>query len=104
MTIKNEVVVFYSDGSKTSISDAWHVPIKKIGGVVFEKKKHNVWLYLKLKNGEKAIIYEGYSVEKMNSTEILLMNSVQEDNMQERLKKAFKNLITFYGGNSKEPY
>lgn len=76
------------------------IPIKDLNKIRFENKGENVWLYLKTKSGNtirtKADFESDYNLT--NSVEILLESSFSQNDMQNRMNKAFINLIKLYGG------
>ena len=106
MTITDNSTTIFSDGDESSITLVYHVPVKDLMKIRFETKTYNVWLILKLKDGKKGIIYEGYDGDELvNSTEILLEKSILDDGLKTRLTDAFNSLVIHYGGTvTKESY
>ena len=72
----------------------YYVPIKDLFKIRFESKAFNVWLYLKTKTNSIKV-----NNEVTNHVEILLERSILQDDMTNRMDKAFTNLIRLYGGS-----
>jgi hypothetical protein len=103
MIIKSNCRTVIGNGSGTgtgadrldSTSDIiYYVPIKDLYKIRFESKLFNVWLYLKTKTNSIKV-----NNEVTNHVEILLGRSVLQDDMTNRMDKAFTNLIKLYGGS-----
>jgi len=106
MIIKSNCRTVIGNGSGTgteadrldSTSDIiYFVPIKDLHKIRFESKAFNVWLYLKTKSN--SIKVDKVIKEMTNHVEILLERSILQDDMTNRMDKAFTNLIKLYGGS-----
>jgi hypothetical protein len=75
----------------------YYIPIKDLYKIRFESKAFNVWLYLKTKTN--SIKVDKVVNEMTNHVEILLERSILQDDMTNRMDKAFTNLIKLYGGS-----
>lgn len=93
MIIKSNCRTIFSGFDSTS-DLSYVVPIKDLHKIRFENKANNVWLYLKTKSNSIKI-----NGEMKNQVEILLENSFLENDMRNRMDKAFTNLIKLYGGS-----
>lgn len=83
-----------TDSLNTTSDIFYYVPIKDLFKIRFESKAFNVWLYLKTKTNSIKV-----NNEVTNHVEILLERSILQDDMTNRMDKAFTNLIRLYGGS-----
>jgi hypothetical protein len=96
MIIKSNCKTKISGFNSTS-EISYHIPIKDLYKIRFETKQNNVWLYLKTKS-ESIKIFSEINYEMTNNVEILLEKSFLENDMRNRMEKAFTHLIKLYGG------
>ncbi len=95
MIIKSNCKIGTGTDSLNTTSDIfYYVPIKDLFKIRFESKAFNVWLYLKTKTNSIKV-----NNEVTNHVEILLERSILQDDMTNRMDKAFTNLIRLYGGS-----
>ena len=84
------------------------IKIDKISKIIFMDKGENYWMYIYTEgdhimscmveeNGKKLI-----DKQWRHQSIVILNKSFKENNLQERMKKAFKRLVELYGGQIKE--
>lgn len=98
-----EITLTYSTGIE---SNTISFDVKDVENISVIEKYYNVWLEIIIKEGGKInCLYEPKS--KDNKVSVLLNKSFLENNLPERFKKAFNNLIELNGGtpiNYKESF
>ncbi len=101
--------------SEESYVITYYIPINDLLSIRFDENKHNTWMIIKTKSGEKTIKYippfivkkkrNGHTMmyelpeSKMrffSQIEILLSKTISEDNLKTRLIKSFDHLMSFY--------
>jgi len=94
---------------------SYYIPINDLLSIRFEEKEHNSWMIIETKSENKTIKYIPPSFVKkkrngltsmyelpeskmrfLSQIEILLSNTISEDNIKSRLIKSFDHLISFY--------
>lgn len=83
------------------------IPISKINSIRFEEYKSTYWIVIRTKNGENAILAfssEGKDLGKKRDIEIILNKSIDQDNLQPRILKAFNHLLALYGNIPEEKF
>ena len=100
MIVKNNFKSI-TNGYETKFTLSYSIPIKEMSKIRFEEKGSNVWLILKIKGGAKSIkksvdTESGYNYT--NEIEIILEKSINDDNLKNRLTKAFNHLVKVHGG------
>lgn len=86
-------------GNDNSFVITFIIPIKDLHKIRFEAQQHNVWLHLKTKSNSIEYFVNNNSNKKIiNKVEIILEKSFFENDMKNRMDKAFTNLIKLYGG------
>lgn len=86
----------------------YFIRINKISRIVFMDKGENYWMYIytegnnamscMIEKGRKELIDEQWK----NHAIVILNKNFKENNLPERMKKAFKRLVELYGGQIKE--
>ncbi|MEP5339448.1 MAG: hypothetical protein ABJL44_14370 [Algibacter sp.] len=107
-------VVFNEKTGVLVVLDKYKVPFGRIAiislleNITIREVEQNMWLTLTGK--EKSIVTgiwdfnknEMVSPEAGNSTDIILSISFKENDLPERMEKAFKHLVKLYGGEIKK--
>jgi len=94
---------------------SYYVPINDIKSIQFEEKDNKTWMLIGTKSGKETIKYiPPFFVKKkrnglttmyelpeskmryLSQIEIVLSNTISEDNVKSRLIKSFDHLIRFY--------
>ena len=86
---------------KSTIVSTYSIPIASMNKIHFKQQQVNVWLYLSIKGNQKLIKktdVNGNKTEYVSSIPLLLSNSINENDMKNRMSKAFIQLIKLYGG------
>ncbi len=103
----NLIITNYMDnhigGINTKFTWTYWIPIKELAMIRFEENQYNVWMYLKIKNGKKSIkskVDFENQFEYYDKVEIYLEKDMMNDNLTNRMTKAFNHLIKLYGGAS----
>ncbi len=99
--------VFTKELSKKYIYETFEIPIKNLSRLSFNQANKVTHLVIKIKSNESLIKYEiqgdygGYTHDTKNVSIITLYipNDLLQDNLPERLTKAFDQLIELCGGN-----
>lgn len=83
------------------------IPIKLIESVSFSENEAVYFLSINMKNGANVILqkFEDLPSEYVSYYQIVLPKSINDENLKERLTKAFNRLVEIYTGKTKkEPF
>lgn len=82
------------------------IPIEKINSISFEDKEYNIWIYIRMKNNEDAVLIssDGENWTKVNNLPLIFSKSIDNENLRPRLKKAFEYLMKLYGNKTEEKF
>lgn len=110
--VKNDYSIFFDDKDIIIKNTHWNVnygyinedtriSIVDIDYISSLEKTYNVWLTITLKYGKKPTTYfNNDKIDGDREYNFLLDKSFKENNLPERIKKAFAILIELYGGKS----
>jgi hypothetical protein len=103
----NEMIVKHINrlSSSTTIKMYYYVPLKSINSVQIVNNKSYYWIILRCKKDVKIPIRynENGSIEDYaDDVEIILLNTIENENMKNRLKSAFLRLFELYGNPIKK--
>ncbi|MFL1896017.1 hypothetical protein ACJRPK_09965 [Aquimarina sp. 2-A2] len=87
-------------------SRLFFIPIEKINSITFVDKPSNIWLVIRMKENEKAVleIRHGENWTKLDNFNFILAKSIDHDDLRPRIKKAFNYLMKLYGNNTEEKF
>ena len=110
--IKNEpfLLVVKSPGTCTEMDEIERIPIKKIKPIRFEKTlspEIKYEMYFETKNGEEVIWYqsEDKTCGQIGDYTFLQLNeTIENDDILNRLKNAFNYLMELYNNDGKEKF
>jgi len=80
------------------------IPVKEMQQIRFSENKNTVWIVFRVKNGKDIKYLYNQKIELKNETNLIMDKDILNDDLEERLKKAFKSLISSYGGSLEEAY
>ncbi|TCC99101.1 hypothetical protein EZ449_21485 [Pedobacter frigidisoli] len=95
----SENIKTYFQGQESIINTTTNVPISQIGYLTFDEKSNTVWLTVKAKDNLKVFSKELDGKESLTNECIMIFSKlILKDDLQNRLRKAFNNLIIKSGG------
>lgn len=82
------------------------IPIEKINSISFEDKEYNIWINIRMKNHEEAVLTssDGENWTKVSNLPFIFSKSIDNENLRPRLKKAFEYLMKLYGNKTEEKF
>jgi hypothetical protein len=103
MFINHDLDVFFSNGDNSNQKYTYSIQLNQIGLISFKYNKSNIWLNINCVDNNDCVSqthFGTYSTdnELKNSITFILSKSIENEDLPNRLKKAFHHLITINGG------
>lgn len=105
---KNGNMIFYEVKNMSGVTISYQtvIPIKQLNQIMFSEKESTIWIIFTTKGTNEIKVTDDFEIEPelMSKTEIIMSKDVKQNNMQNRLKNAFSDLVKNYGGSTQEAY
>lgn len=105
---KNGNMIFYEVKNMSGVTISYQtvIPIKQLNQIMFSEKESTIWIIFTTKGTNEIKVTDDFVIEPelMSKTEIIMSKDVKQNNMQNRLKNAFSDLVKNYGGSTQEAY